>query len=395
MKDGITTNSRAALLLGEGITLLGTARSLAAAGIESRLVTRWGDFATWSRFGTRLPFLSRDWTADLVGLLDALPIEQAVLIPCSDEWLNVAATLPDKTRERFPTSLPPAEAVRVYTDKALFAEALRAHDVPHPRTIGTANREAVECLSDAEIGNFFLKPRDSQAFSLQYRIKAVSPSSKSDAIEKIENFARDGFAVELQEMIPGPVTNQVHIDGFIDRFGRVVAAMARRRLRMYPIDFGNSTMLVSIPMETIGAATEPLYRLLRGLRHRGIFSAEFKWDERDRVFKLLEINARPWWQVEFSTLCGVNVCAMAHRDALGEELPTVSTYSIGKRFRILAHDVRAFRDLRKEGEENLMGWLRSLLGATDAINRFSDPWPTVGFAGETLGKLIRLRHRQR
>ena len=354
-----------------------------------------GDFATWSRFGRRVAISPNETTAaDLARLLEAIPIKQAVLIPCTDEWLAVAAALPDRLRERFPTSLPPEGAVRAYTDKEVFAESLRSYEVPHPRTIRASDHEAIERLSESEMTGFFLKPRNSQEFSLRYRIKAISVSGKSDAIAKIERFAQDGFAVELQEMIPGPVTRQYHIDGFVDRFGRVVAAMARQRLRMYPTDFGNTTLQVSIPMETLDAAIEPLYRLLTGLEHRGIFSAEFKWDERDRLFKMLEINARPWWQVEFSTLCGVNVCAMAYRDALGEEVPVVSTYDVGRRFRILAHDFRAFRDLRRQGKEAPLKWIASLRGAPDAINRVTDPWPAVGFAREIASKLVRrsLRH---
>lgn len=383
------TNNQPALLLGEGITVLGAARSLAAASIKPLLISRKGDFATWSRSGRRLPATSAEGAIDLAHLLDTIPIEHAVLMPCSDEWLAAAVALPKSLRERFPASLPPADAVRAYTDKGLFAEAVRQFDVPHPRTIDAADHEAIEQLSDTEIRGFFLKPRHSQAFSLHYRTKAVPVSSRADAIEKLERFEREGFPVELQEIIFGPTTHYYLVDGVIDRFGSVSGAMARRRIRMYPIDFGNSTMQVSIPMEDVAAAIEPLFRLLRGLNHRGIFSAEFKWDERDQLFKLLEINARPWWQVEFSTLCGVNVCEMAYRDAIADELPTVTTYAVGHRFGILAHDVRALRDLRRQGTETFGGWLSSRRGATDAINRLSDPLPAFGFAREIAAKLIR------
>jgi len=47
-----------------------------------------------------------------------------------------------------------------------------------------------------------------------------------------------------------------------------------------------------------------------------VFSAEFKFDERDGLFKILEVNARPWWYVDFAARCGVDVCRMAYRDAL-------------------------------------------------------------------------------
>jgi len=60
-----------------------------------------------------------------------------------------------------------------------------------------------------------------------------------------------------------------------------------------------------------------------------VFSAEFKFDERDGLFKLLEVNARPWWYVDFADRCGVDVCGMAFRDALGEEIEPVTGYKLG------------------------------------------------------------------
>jgi D-aspartate ligase len=379
-----------ALLLGEGLAVLGAARSLAAAGIRPLLLSKPGDFATWTRFATRLAV---DRKADLSQLLDVVSLERAVLIPCSDGLVQEAANLPDRFAESFVGSLPPAAAVRTYTDKAFFADAVGTHDVPHPRTFSSV--EDVARLSDAEIRGFFLKPRNSQAFSAHYRTKAIPVSGRAEAIEEMERLATEGFKMELQEIIPGPITNHYHLDGFVDRFGRTVAAMARQRIRMYHTDYGNSTMLVSVPMGTLDTAIEPLYRLMRALHHRGIFSAEFKWDERDRLFKLLEINARPWWQVEFATLCGVNVCAMAYHDAIGEELPVISSYDIGQRFRILAQDARAFLDLRKRKAVTLKDWLSSVRGVTDAIIRLSDPLPTLGFAREVAGKLVRRGLRSR
>lgn len=389
MSNGRFIGEWPALVLGRGLTALGVARSLAATGVHPVLGVERRDFAAWSRYCRRVPLHSANGASGLADALAALPLKGAVLMPCSDDWLAASVALPDSLRERFPASLPPAGAVRIYIDKALFAEALAAFEVPHPRTINADDRETIEGLSEAEIGGYFLKPCNSQAFSLHYRAKAISISGKADAVEKIDRFSREGFPVVVQEFIPGPVTNQYHLDGFIDRSGRTVASMARRRIRMYPTDFGNSTMLVSIPMEMIEAAIDPIHRLLRGLDHRGIFSAEFKWDERDGVFKLLEINARPWWQVEFSTLCGVNVCALAYGDALAEELPVVSRYAIGRRFGILAHDARAFRDLRRQGKETLRGWVESSWRATDAINRLTDPMPALGFALDIAAQLIR------
>ncbi len=87
---------------------------------------------------------------------------------------------------------------------------------------------------------------------------------------------------------------------------------------MFPLDFGNSTCMVSVAADEVAPAVASVERLLAHVGYRGIFSAEFKYDERDGLFKILEVNARPWWYVEFTARCGVDVCTLAYRDALGE-----------------------------------------------------------------------------
>jgi predicted ATP-grasp superfamily ATP-dependent carboligase len=181
----------------------------------------------------------------------------------------------------------------------------------------------------------------------------------------------------LQEYIPGPPTNHYFIDGFVDRFGVVRAMFARRRLRMNPPDFGNSTLMVSIPLSEIADAAASLQKLLSHLRYRGIFSAEFKRDERSGVFNIIEVNARPWWYVEFAARCGVNVCALALADALGERVQTISRYETGRRCVFPYYDLDAVRGEMRAGRTNFIGWARSWLGAYQPVFRWSDPAPAL------------------
>ena len=58
-------------------------------------------------------------------------------------------------------------------------------------------------------------------------------------------------------------------------------------------------------------------RLITGCGLRGIFSVELKRDANSGIAKVLEVNARPWWYVHYATACGVNVCEMTYRAALG------------------------------------------------------------------------------
>jgi predicted ATP-grasp superfamily ATP-dependent carboligase len=193
----------------------------------------------------------------------------------------------------------------------------------------------------------------------------------------------------LQDYIPGPPTNHYFIDGFIDKTGVVRAMLARQRLRMSPPDFGNSTFMVTVPLSDTGDAASTLKKLFADIHYRGIFSAEFKRDERDGVFYLIEVNARPWWYVEFAARCGVNVCRMAIDDALGKPVQTVSGYAIGRRCVFPYYDLQAVRDERAAGRLGLLGWVRSWLGPYQPVFRWSDPLPAVAEVVVLLGARLR------
>ena len=75
---------------------------------------------------------------------------------------------------------------------------------------------------------------------------------------------------------------------------------------MHPPDFGNSSYMVSVPLQEAAGAVDTLRTIMGHTGFRGIFSAEFKRDADDGLFKLLEVNIRPWWYVEFNQRFGNN-----------------------------------------------------------------------------------------
>ena len=128
----------------------------------------------------------------------------------------------------------------------------------------------------------------------------------------------------LQEYIPGPV----HDVGLLADNGRCAALLTQKRLRMYPISGGRCVL-----GETID---EPLLReysrsLIRELHFHGPAQVEFKYDNRDHIFKLMEINPRFWGSVELGIRAGVDFPALACRLALDGEIDPVDSYQVGLR----------------------------------------------------------------
>lgn len=332
--SGSTTQLLPALVMGGGVTALGTLRSLHMAGIPAYVACPPHDLATRSRWYRPVPGATA-WDGNVgpgtTTILNALPLEQAVLIPCMDDAAIWTSDLP-KTElgQRFLVSSSSRRTLETLQDKAKFAAFLDSTDIPHPRTFPLGSLADIDALPFGEIDRVFLKPVNSQKFSQIVGRKALWADSRNEIARLWQKLQTYGLDVMVQEYVPGSPTEHYFLDGFRDRHGTVTGLLARRRLRIYPRDFGNSSYSQSIPLTEIAPAETHLRELLTKLDYRGIFSAEFKRDERNGKFRILEVNIRVWWYVEFAARCGINVCRMAYDDARDEPVAAASRhYPVG------------------------------------------------------------------
>ena len=368
-----------ALVFGEGVTGLAVLRSLGRNRVQAYVAGSCVDIVRSSRWFRPAPGDPLDETSHpepVARYLRELPFERAVVIPCNDEWALAIASLPGDVAESFPAALAPAEVLRLLVDKGLFAQTAERLGVPTPRTIRVTGAADLDALGEDELRRFFFKPRQSQPFSERFGVKALRLTSRAQAAQVLDEV--EGHEVLLQEFIPGPPTGHLFLDGYVDRTGVMRACLARRRLRLYPPDFGNSTMSVTIPMSEAQQALESLRRLFDGIGYAGLFDAEFVHDDRDGSFKILEVNARPWWQLELAGASGLDLALMAYRDTLGLPLPEAGQYRVGRTWVHPIPDLRAWWAARRSGE--VLGGFppRAWFRGANALFSWDDPKPVAG-----------------
>ena len=335
-----------AIAVGSGYTGLGTLRSLAQAGIPAYSACPSDDVSTRSRWYRPTPGPVR-WNGSIgheaLRILEDMPLAKAVLIPGADDAALWLSQIPNSAlSERYKVSSSSRESLQILQDKARFGEFLAQTGIPHPRTFTIKSFDDIAAIPFAELDRVFIKPADSQSFRRVIGEKGVWAKDRSEFMEVWHQLDEKGFKLIAQEYVPGSGADHYLIDGFRDRDGALPGLFARRRERLYPPDFGNSTYSRSIPLSEVGSALESLTMLLEKLQYRGIFSAEFKRDARDGEFRLIEVNTRAWWYVEFAARCGVNVCRMAYEDALDLPVaPASRNYPIGKSCANLVSDIKS------------------------------------------------------
>ncbi|MBN8736661.1 MAG: hypothetical protein J0H27_10365 [Xanthomonadales bacterium] len=310
-----------AVVLGREQTGLGTLRSLRLAGIPAFVACPRNDLVARSRWYRSTPG-ETPWDGSLgqpgLNALEHLPFDRCVLIPGRDDAALWAADLPSgPLAGRVLVSSSSRATLEVLQDKSRFGQFLAGTTIPHPRTFTIRSEADIGSIPFGELDRVFVKPADSQAFLRVTGVKGMWARNREEFNAIWRDLAEQGLAAIAQEYVPGGADEHYFIDGFRDSRGELTALFARRRVRISPPDFGSSSYCVSVPLGETASALPGLTELLDLLHYRGIFSAEFKRDARDGAFRILEVNTRAWWYVEFATRCGVNVVEMAWRDAQG------------------------------------------------------------------------------
>jgi predicted ATP-grasp superfamily ATP-dependent carboligase len=364
-----------AVVLGSGVTALAVVRALRRHGIATHVMGPPGDIASRSR-GALPTRLAHDVGANRIASLEAISWpDHGVLIPCDDDWLLAVAQFVDERRGgSFSSITPPVAAVEQMLDKGAFADVLDEIGIPRPRTWAVRTADDLAEIEDGELAAFFLKPRDSKRFTEDFGVKALPIRDRRHAEQQLALAVARGHEMIAQEFVASDAGGNVCLDGFVDRHGRFAAIIARRRLRMYPVPFGNTTDTVTVPLSDVSEAVSSLQRLFDRIGHRGLFEAEFMLDRSSGKHKIIEVNARPWWQIQLVGDAGVDVVHMAYLDALGVDVAPQTWYAIGKRWVHTIPDLRSrwhARDGSGVRPHAAQRWWR----ATHAVFQTTDPVP--------------------
>ena len=387
-------NTRArAVVLGMGVNGLGVARGLGEVGIRVTGV----EVAGWapefySRYCERLVCPSPD--AEPERVLELLLAEgkrldrPAVLLPTSDAFVRFMSRHRDELRRWFLFALPPASVLEGLVDKWLQYQMAERVGIPCPRTFHPASMAEAARIKNQIDYPAFLKPCVSHLWARVYGTKGFRIDGPTDLERRLAEIAPSGLDVIVQSIVPGPNTNHYLVRAYVDDSNRPLALFTQRKIRQYPTDFGQSTLLESVRAPDAAALGA---RLLERLHYRGMASIEFKRDARTGKLALIELNPRLGLKTLLAVRCGVNLPLIAYLDLTGQKPAPVTHYREGVRFVTPGKDFRAFLDYYRRGELGPLEWARSVMTArVFPYFAWRDPLPFVMAVAGNLWR--RLRH---
>ena len=312
------SSDRTAIVVRSGsVTGLAAIRSLGRASIRAlALDSDQQALGFYSRFGEprRCPDPARDENAFVDGLI-AIASElhhRVPVFPTDDKSLNVISRHQDILRQYLSFPFPPNILLRRIQDKRFQIDQARRIGIPYPRTCHNLSNDL-----DFPV---VVKPGDPEPFRRKFLCQAFRCRDKEE-LEKAYEAALP-FRPLVQEFIPGNDDELYTLGAFIDETGAALGLFCGRKLRQHPREIGTCRVGEAVWVDEV---VESGVRYLQGLQYQGIAQVEFKFDARDRTYKLIEINPRLWRWHGLASACGVDLPVIAYRSLRGEPVIPVES----------------------------------------------------------------------
>jgi D-aspartate ligase len=300
----------------------------------------------------------------------------AVLVPCSDDALELLARSGDELRGRGlrPIALAP-DAVQTVLDKARTYELAAAAGVPHPRWIAAAGKIDARA---AGIGfPCAVKPLHSHLFRRHYggMLKVLEAADQDQLDAALGALRLTGVDGMVTEIVPGPEDAFTSYYTYVDDAGRPLLDFTKQKLRQWPVRFGYPCYQVSNrDREVIDLGR----RFVAAAGLSGLANVEFKRDIRDGGLRLIECNARLTGASELARASGIELAQLAYARAVGLPDPPLDGYREGVRMWHPVEDMRALLAYRRDGELTARRWLRTVMHRQHfPVLALDDPKPTL------------------
>ena len=313
-----------------------------------------------------------------------------MLMPCSDVGLQAIADHYDTLRDVVHVGCPSPSAIARVVDKDRTLDAATRAGVPIPQTFDILDMKALDYLRSALTYPLIAKPRDHNS---RREFTAKYFRSFDDLRAEFDRDAGFGLRNIIQEFVPGRGVGVA----VLMHAGEALAMFQHDRVKEFPSAGGVSVIAESAPVDP--ALAKSAIGLLRELHWEGVAMVEFRRNDADGRYALMEVNGRYWGSVGLALRCGVDFPYYDWQIAHGATPRAKAAYRTGVRARWLADDIRRLIEivLKRPGDGSEPGRLREIIrffGDYNArtfsgIGSWSDPIPGIAEVFLVFGEAVR------
>jgi predicted ATP-grasp superfamily ATP-dependent carboligase len=211
------------------------------------------------------------------------------------------------------------------------------------------------------------------------------PRELLERYDALEDAARPNLMI--QEYIPGGEDSVWMFNGYFDARSECLLGFTGKKLRQHPAYTGASSLGICLANQAVEAVTRAF---MKTIGYRGILDIGYRYDARDGVYKVLDVNPRIGATFRlFVAENGMDVARALYLDLTGQAVPS-STAPDGRKWIVEDHDLVSSLRYRRDGHLSLGRWLRSLRGIREAAYLASDDWrPVLAMCARDTRELVR------
>jgi D-aspartate ligase len=300
-------------------------------------------------------------------------IGRAILMPVDDAGSVFVEEHADALEPDFLFPRQPDGLARALSSKREMYELCLQNDVPTPASIFPESEADV--LEHAEHTSFPIVAKCINAGDAPPETpRVVIAADRDELIHAYRLMTAPGLHnVMLQEYIPGAPETVWMFNGYFDAQSDCRLGFTGRKIRQAPPYTGVTTLGVCLANPTVQEATE---RLMKAVGYRGILDIGYRFDQRDGLYKLLDVNPRIGGTFRlFVGHDGTDVLRACYLDLTGQEVPS-SALQEGRRWVVDPQDLASSLVYYRRGDISLSTWVRSFAGVREAAwFAIDDPLP--------------------
>jgi predicted ATP-grasp superfamily ATP-dependent carboligase len=322
---------------------------------------------------------------------------KAVLIPTSDDGAIFVDAHAEALEEHFLFPRQPCGLPRSLVSKKEMYYLARALGIPTAETQFPACRQDVAAFAQAATFPLLLKGIDTKRLSTHARAGGRGMFLVSNAAELLRKYdALEGPAAPnlmLQEYIPGDDDSVWMFNGYFDRQSDCVLGFTGQKLRQWPAHRGVTTLGICRSNATVEEMTR---RFMKAIGYRGVLDIGYRWDARDGLYKVLDVNPRIGATFRlFVADNGMDVARALYLDLTGQPIDP-GRQCDGRKWLVEDIDLISSYCFHREGGLTFKDWVSSYCGVDEgAYFALDDLLPLLARIPDAVRKLWCLATRRR
>ena len=370
------------VILGGGINGYGLVRSFSREKIVPLVISEKKDFVYYSKHTVEL-VLNDEHQSYLLEVLHniqkMLNPQKIIIIPTTDRYVEFIGDNYNVLNDLFLVPQPNWNISQTLLKKSLLYEVAERIKVKFPKTVVVHSIEEAATIDEKLDYPILLKPSLQAGFknAIGWNVLIIDGKEmKERIVNQLANSDLKNNSFVFQEIIPGSPSSLYTFTSYSNRESEVLAYSVGRKIRQNPPDAGT---IVSGKVDNNEEMVEMCKRMIKETDYYGFSNIEFKKDDRDGEFKLMEINIRPGIWNYSATASGVNLAKVMYDDLLNHKSSVVvnnkkeivwANFIFDFYLAVFGFKTRGY----KEYGTGLWKWIKSVQGKkVDAIFNFNDP----------------------